>query len=96
MTWSGGCYDPPGATAKAGYFSLAAGDVGMVRIIGDPRFEGLDPTIGYTECFPTQTFEIPMENVGFADLAMGTAPICGPQSTPIEAVSWGRLKRSFE
>lgn len=38
LTYSQGCYRPPGNLAKVGFFYVSSGSVGAMRITDDPRF----------------------------------------------------------
>ena len=97
ITWSGGCYVPPVDVAKVGFFTISDGNSGSIAITGDPRLN--PPQALYTTCFPEETLHgYCSGNLGFANLAMGTDPLCGDNCgpTPTVEVSWSAIKARFD
>jgi len=91
-TWAGGCYHPAGQVARIGYLGLSLGDVGSIAITGDPRIgEAV-----YADCL-AELFSYCDGNLGRAELAEGTTPLCGDycEVVPVHDVSWGAIKSLY-
>ena len=78
ITWPSGCYFPPGRNAKIGFFRLSDGAAGEMTIVQDPRTD----TIQYSECGGNVGHVICPQNVGAADLSVGTFPNCDDFTPP--------------
>ena len=90
-TWAGGCYNPPAGNARVGFFTVGDGAAGTIGVIPDPRINDTQ----YTDC-ATNLFSTCAGNLGSADLAGGTTPLCSNNcGTPVEEASWGRIKGMF-
>ncbi len=92
VTWAGGCYNPAGSAARVGFISVALDAAGSLAVTGDPRIgEAV-----YADC-SALLYRICDRNLGGADLASGTNPICGDncESTPVQETSWGAIKSLF-
>ena len=91
VTWGGACYIPGGTNAKVGFFTLTDGSSGSMQIGPDPR----NNEAWWTDC-ETESYVVCNENLGGADLANGTAPICENNcATPVEETTWGTIKSMF-
>ena len=92
VTWVGGCYNPVAGNARVGFFTVGApSDTGSMAVIPDPRINDTQ----YTDC-DTNLFSTCAQNLGAADLASGTVPLCENNcGTPVEEKSWGAIKGMF-
>lgn len=91
-TWAGGCYNPAAGNARVGFFTVGDGSSGTMGVIPDPRINDTQ----FTNC-TTDLFSICAANLGSADLAGGTLPLCTNEcgGTPVEETSWGSIKSMF-
>ena len=91
VTYGGGCYIPPSSVAKVGFFTLADGASGSMDILPDPR----QNACWWTDC-ETTSYVVCDQNLGGADLANGTVPICENNcGTPLSETTWGTIKSMF-
>ena len=91
-TWSGGCYNPAAGNARVGFFTVGDGANGSMSVIPDPRINDTQ----YSDC-DTNLFSTCVQNLGSADLAGGTVPLCENDcgGTPAEETTWGAIKSMF-
>ncbi len=91
ITWSAGCYHPIGFAARIGYLSPEPDDVGIIELTPDPRIA----LAVYADCSAV-LYEMCEANLGSAELADGTTPVCGENcEIPIRETSWGAIKSLF-
>ncbi len=78
----------PGTTAVIGWLVMEVGETGCLEVIA--------PEVGVRaiNCNPTDTF-IDLRNVGRVCVGEGGYAPCDPVTVPVEATSWGRIKRQF-
>ncbi len=77
-----------GSTAVIGWLVVEAGDIGCFEVIESVH------GIFSTDCSIAQT-PIDLRNVGRACVGEGGYAPCDPVTVPVEATSWGRIKRQF-
>ncbi len=92
ITWTAGCYYPPGDVAKTGYFIVEDASDGFMKILDDGFFQ---PRAVWADCIPAG-FEIDPDQLGSAELSEGTEPTCYLGSTPVVASSWTAVKAHFK
>jgi len=83
------CYQPE-ESARIGFFVVADGSHGTLQLT--PFLD--DRAAGWLDCQLIER-EIPVENLGGIDLAIGSEPVCAT-ATPTDEVSWAAVKALYQ